>query len=235
MSSVTGHIFRYLNSHGELLTVSQTFVPLRVSLQFGFVNAWHLFGIDRKQLVFFIPVPHVSRTPPAILLLEEETESTVGFRVNFASINREPLSYRGFHLGDRTKTIGSNIAGHSMAPMHNERTVVHASLRCGHEISIRHSTGPSRIDMSARMKDAVEVFPLACISGLRVSIWCRLCLLSLTYSKANPLLAPAALISQLPDGRDHCSEWHFLALFPLPKYGDLACLTVSLPDRCMAA
>lgn len=197
MSSVTGHVFRYLNSHGELLAVSQKFVPLRVSLQFGFINARHLPWIDWKQLVFFIPVPHIARSPPAILLLEEETKPTIRLRIHFASINREPLSYRSFHLGDGANAIWSNIAGHAMAPMHDKRALIHALLRRGHEVGVRYPAGPSRIDISARMKDAVEIFPLACISLFCVSFMChRLCLRLLTYSKAILLLVPAALISQ---------------------------------------
>ena len=162
--SVSGHIPQHSNTHCELLTVGKTLIPLRIRVELLIIDTWDLVGIDRQQLVLFVPMTNEPSTPATINLLKEEAESAVCLGVNFAPINREALRDCRLHLGDGASRVESDVCGYSVAAVHDKGAFVHTGLGSGNEIFIGDSAGPGCVYMGIVMEDGREVLPFTGIS-----------------------------------------------------------------------
>lgn len=90
LSSMTRHILLDLNTHNGLLTISEVSVSNGEALEQRIVDTRHFPWVHRDELVLFVKVSDVFDLPLVccrFIAVEEHAEATVGFGVNFVSVN----------------------------------------------------------------------------------------------------------------------------------------------------
>ena len=113
-------------------------------------------------------MPDEASSPATVPLLPEETEPAIALGVYEAVLDGEALGNGCLHSGNGAGGFGVDVSGKTMASMHDEGSVVHASLRGGDEVEIWGSTGPSGVDESVGMEGGFEVLPFTGISANKV-------------------------------------------------------------------
>lgn len=85
----------------------------------------------------------------------EKAEATVALCVHLTAINGEALRDGGFHLGDGSGGFPIDIGRGAVAAMHDERALIHSSLRGGNEIQVVRSTCPGGVNVRIWMEDGL--------------------------------------------------------------------------------
>ena len=126
MPPMPRHIPQHTHAHRQLLTISQTPIPLRKRSKPLLINHRDPIRIDRNQLILLIPMPHQPRAPAAINLFEEKAEPAIRLCIYLAPLDREPLRDRRFHLRHCSCAVRRDVACYTVAPVHDECASVHA-------------------------------------------------------------------------------------------------------------
>lgn len=196
MSPVPRHISQHGNPHCRFLEIGQVPIPGRICLCLFFVNTRDPGRIARYDFILLVPMPDKPCSPPITIFFKEEDEATVGFNVKLNAINHESLSDRSLEFSHGASSIRGDIRRAAMTPVHDERSVIHAGLRGLDEIGGKNYARPGRADIRTRVKDGLEIIPLACIpssQSVRTSPQESVRLeVGLTYNKASPQRAHGA-------------------------------------------
>lgn len=163
LTPMPGHIQHNLHPHRHPLKIRQIPIPLRIRLQPFIIQLWHPPRVHRNHLILLVPMPHKTRPPLPLPLLEEEEETTIAFSVHSAPVYCKALRGGCFHLGDGARTL--QVGGGAVDSVHDGGATVHAGLGGSDEVGNGGAAGLGGVDEGVRVvEDGFEVFPFTVIA-----------------------------------------------------------------------